>query len=196
MKQTLFPLLLAFVLLSSCKKAPLEVTSTESRALTTRDTPAKLNATSDERFRDTQPSPIRDEAPASWLSRPATQFRLLNYSFGTSGSGEVYVSQSQGTVLDNVNRWMKQFGLAELDATAVAALPKVTMLGAEGVWLEAAGTYAGGMGKADMNGAALAGVVVAIGTNIYTVKMVGTAEEVAAEKDNLKAYTNSLRLNE
>ena len=43
---------------------------------------------------------------------------------------------------------------------------------------------------------ALAGVVVALGTEIFTVKMVGSVEEVAAEKANLQAYVKSLRMAE
>lgn len=196
MKRTLFPLLLSPLLLVCCEKTPSEVSSTESRGLTTKDGEVKLNATSDERFRDTQPSPLQGDAPAGWLTRPATQFRLINFAFGASGTGEVYVSQSQGTVLDNVNRWLKQFSLTDLDAAGIAALPKVTMLGNEGVWVEAAGTYAGGMGKAPAADHALAGVVVALGTEIFTVKMVGSVEEVAAEKANLQAYVKSLRMAE
>lgn len=196
MKRTLFPLFLSSALLVCCKKPPTEVTSTETRGLTTKDGEVKLHASSDERFRDTKPSPIQGEAPEGWLVRPPTQFRLVNYAFGQSGDGEVYVSLSQGTVLDNVNRWLKQFSLPDLDAAGVAALPKIAMLGNEGVWVEAAGTYAGGMGKAPATDRALAGVVVSIGADIYTVKMVGSTAEVAAEKEKLQAYVKSLRMGE
>jgi hypothetical protein len=195
-KQLLIPLFIAISMLCSCKKVPLVVTSTETRELSTKDGPVKLNASSDERFRDSQPSPLQGDAPSNWLSRPASQFRLLNFAFGSSGTGEVYVSKSQGSVLDNVNRWMKQFAQPNLDDAGMEKLEKIPLLGTEAVWVTAEGTYAGGMGKEPVEGFALAGVVGRVGSDIYTVKMVGPKEEVAAEKEKLQAYVKSLRMAE
>ena len=187
---------IACSMLCSCKKVPLVVTSTETRELSTKDGPVKLNASSDERFRDSQPSPLQGDAPSNWLSRPASQFRLLNFAFGSSGTGEVYVSKSQGSVLDNVNRWMKQFAQPNLDDAGVEKLEKISLLGTEAVWVTAEGTYAGGMGKQPVEGFALAGVVGLVGDDIYTVKMVGPKEEVAAENEKLQNYVKSLRMAE
>jgi len=195
-KQLLIPLFIAISMLCSCKKVPLVVTSTETRELSTKDGPVKLNASSDERFRDSQPSPLQGDAPSNWLSRPASQFRLLNFAFGSSGTGEVYVSKSQGSVLDNVNRWMKQFAQPNLDDAGLEKLEKIALLGTEAIWVTAEGTYAGGMGKEPVEGFALAGVVGRVGNDIYTVKMVGPKEEVAAEKEKLQAYVKSLRMAE
>lgn len=195
-KQLLIPMFIACSMLCSCKKVPLVVTSTETRELSTKDGPVKLNASSDERFRDSQPSPLQGDAPSNWLSRPASQFRLLNFAFGSSGTGEVYVSKSQGSVLDNVNRWMKQFAQPNLDDAGMEKLEKIPLLGTEAVWVTAEGTYAGGMGKEPVEGFALAGVVGRVGSDIYTVKMVGPKEEVAAEKEKLQAYVKSLRMAE
>lgn len=196
MKQFLIPMFIACSMLCSCKKVPLVVTSTETRELSTKDGPVKLNASSDERFRDSQPSPLQGDAPSNWLSRPASQFRLLNFAFGSSGTGEVYVSKSQGSVLDNVNRWMKQFAQPNLDDTGLEKLEKIALLGTEAVWVTAEGTYAGGMGKEPVEGFSLAGVVGRVGNDIYTVKMVGPKEEVAAEQEKLQAYVKSLRIAE
>ncbi|MBU6326696.1 MAG: hypothetical protein KGQ89_03625 [Verrucomicrobia bacterium] len=196
MKQLLIPMFIACSMLCSCKKVPLVVTSTETRERSTKDGPVKLNASSDERFRDSQPSPLQGDAPSNWLSRPASQFRLLNFAFGSSGTGEVYVSKSQGSVLDNVNRWMKQFAQPNLDDAGMEKLEKIALLGTEAVWVSAEGTYAGGMGKEPVEGFSLAGVVGRVGNDIYTVKMVGPKEEVAAEKEKLQAYVKSLRMAE
>lgn len=195
-KQLLIPMFIACSMLCSCKKVPLVVTSTETRERSTKDGPVKLNASSDERFRDSQPSPLQGDAPSNWLSRPASQFRLLNFAFGSSGTGEVYVSKSQGSVLDNVNRWMKQFAQPNLDDAGMEKLEKIALLGTEAVWVSAEGTYAGGMGKEPVEGFSLAGVVGRVGNDIYTVKMVGPKEEVAAEKEKLQAYVKSLRMAE
>lgn len=171
----------------------MEVTSTEKRGITTKDQEVKLFASAEEQFRGSSTSPFQDAPAPNWVARPASQFRLLNYGFGVSGTGEVYVSRSQGSVLDNVNRWRKQFQQADLTAQELAALPKATMLGAEAVLVEAEGRYASGMGKEPVDGFALAGWVAKIGTDIITIKMVGPKDEVAAEKENLHRYAQSLK---
>ncbi len=120
----------------------------------------------------------------------------MNYRFGESGMGEVWVSISQGTVLDNVNRWFKQFGTESVDAAALAKLPSVTLAGSPGVWVTAEGEYAGGMGAPPKPGFALAGVVASVGGQILTVKMVGPKAEVEAAKPVLEAYAKSVRMAE
>ena len=172
------------------------MTVTETRPATTKDRQAKLFATSDERFRDAKPSPVKAETPDGWLALPASQFRLLNYRFGESGMGEVWVSLANGSVLDNVNRWFKQFAASPIDAAALAKLPVVKLAGATGVWVTAEGDYAGGMQAPTKPGFALAGVVAAFNGQILTVKMVGPKAEVEAAKPVLEAYAKSVRLAE
>jgi hypothetical protein len=178
----------------SCKKREAEVTNTETRIRTTKDEEAKLFATSDEQFRNTPTSPVIADAPSHWLARPATEFRLLNYAFGESGKGEVYVSISQGSVKDNANRWLGQFAQPALDD--ISGLEKIMMLNSEGSWISAEGIYAGGMGKPPVEGFALAGVIANLSGKIYTVKMVGVKNEVLAEKESLQSFVKSLRLRE
>ena len=188
-------LLACVVTLFSCEEKK-EVTVTETRAATTRDIEPKLFATSDERFRDAKPSPVKAETPVGWLALPASQFRILNYRFGESGTGEVWVSISQGSVLDNVNRWLKQFGRDPLDQAALEKLPTVTLAGSAGVFVTADGEYASGMGSPPKPGFALAGVVASVGRQILTVKMVGPKAEVEAAKPVLETYVKSLRMAE
>lgn len=167
---------------------------TESRPVSTRDGHAKLFATDDERFRDARPSPVKGETPAGWQALPATQMRLLNYRFGIAGSGEVWVSISQGGVRENVNRWLGQFGSPALDEEGISKLRQVELAGHPGVWVEAAGDYNGGMGAARKEGQALAGVVALINGQIVTVKMVGPESDVAEQKAALEAYAKNLKL--
>ena len=188
-------LLASVVMFSGCEEKK-EITVTETRAATTRDVAPKLFATSDERFRDAKPSPVKADTPAGWLALPASQFRLLNYRFGESGLGEVWVSLAQGSVPDNVNRWLKQFGAPAVDAAALAKLPVVTLAGSAGVWVTAAGDYAGGMNAPTKPGFALAGVVASVGGQILTVKMVGPKVEVEAAKPVLEAFVKSVRMAE
>lgn len=186
-------LLASVVMFSACEEKK-EVTVTETRALTTKDEAPKLFATSDERFRDAKPSPVKGEVPQGWLVLPPSQFRLLNYRFGESGMGEVWVSLASGTVLDNANRWLRQFGAEQLDAAALAKLPTVPIAGTTGVWVTAAGDYAGGMGAPPKPGFGLAGVVATVRGQILTVKMIGPKAEVEAARPVLEGFAKSLHL--
>ncbi|MES2921796.1 MAG: hypothetical protein V4819_09620 [Verrucomicrobiota bacterium] len=192
MKSRAVCLIACVVMFSACEEKK-EVTVTETREATTRDVSPKLFATSDERFRNAKPSPVKADTPAGWLALPASQMRLLNYRFGESGMGEVWVSISQGSVLDNVNRWLKQFGAPAIDAATLEKLPAVTIAGSTGKWVTAAGDYAGGMGAPPKAGFALAGVVASVGGQILTVKMVGPKAEVEAAKPVLEAYARTVR---
>jgi len=166
----------------------------ETRKETSKDFAPELFATSDQRFRDTKPSPFNGVAPESWLSLPASSMRILNYRFGESGMGEVYLSVTGGGVQENVNRWRKQFGVDPLSPADFDAMENVDVAGTEGVWMELEGRYdAGPMGGGAKPGFALAGVVADVGGRILTVKMIGPEPEVEAEKEELRAYVGSLR---
>jgi hypothetical protein len=166
----------------------------ESRPLTTKDRDPKLFATSDERFRNAQPAPVKGAPPENWLVLPPAQFRELNYRFGASGTGEVYVTLASGSVGDNVNRWRGQFGLQPLSPDEMDAAQRTPIAGTEGVWVEAAGEYGSGMGAAAKPGYGLAGVIAQVGDRILTLKMVGPQAEVEAEKSALKAFAASLEM--
>ncbi len=68
------------------------------------------------------------------------------------------------------------------------------MAGASGVWVEAAGDYASGMGAPPKPGFALAGVVASTSRGILTVKMVGPKAEVESAKPLLETFAKSLEL--
>ena len=182
------------VLLLSCKGEKTAILVEETRAKTSEDAEPRLFATSDERFRDTQPSPVKGEAPENWLALPASKFRILNYRFGESGLGEVYVSLSSGSVLDNLNRWRGQFGKDALSGAQFVAAERMDVVGVSGVWMEANGQYGAGMGASAKPGYGLAGVIADVGGQILTVKMIGPESEVAAETQALRDYVASLRI--
>lgn len=194
----------AMLVLGACNKRS-ETTASETRPVTMRDEKLKLDATSSERFGngggmpapampagDAPESPVAaSHLPDGWTELPGNAFRLLNYSFGNGG--EVSVSMSRGGVVDNVNRWMGQFGSPAIDAAGMAELEKASVVGFEGVWLKAAGDYAPGMGRPSVTDYALRGIVAEKGGDIFTVKMVGAAAEVAAEEANLRAFVEGLK---
>ncbi len=193
MKSRVACLLASVVMFSACEEKK-EVTVTETRALTTKDEAPKLFATSHERFRNAKPSPVKGEVPQGWLVLPPSQFRLLNYRFGESGMGEVWVSLASGTVLDNANRWFRQFGAEPLDAVALAKLPRVPIADTDAVWVTAAGDYSDGMGAPPKPGFGLAGVVATVKGQILTVKMIGPKAEVEAAKPVLEGFVKSLHM--
>lgn len=166
----------------------------ETRPLTTKDRGTKLFATSDERFRNAKPSPVKGSPPENWLALPAAQFRELNYRFGASGMGEVYVTLASGSVADNVNRWRGQFGVAPLTPEEFDAAEKTPIAETEGIWVEASGGYASGMGAPAKPGFGLAGVIAVVDGKILTLKMIGPQSEVEAEKAALKAFAAGLEM--
>ena len=180
----------------ACEKQGGTVVVEETRALTTKDAKPKLFAKSEERFENMKPGPVKGVPPENWLVLPAKQFRDLNYRFGESGLGEVYVSILTGGVGENVNRWRKQFEVEPLTAEGLEALERVTMAGSEGVWVEAEGSFGGMGGVESKSGYGLAGVIAQVNGKLMTLKMVGPAEEVNKEKEALKTFAASLELTE
>lgn len=182
--------------LTGCKEAPERMLVEEKRRVTLKDVEPKMFATSDERFSNAKPSPVQGNPPENWLERPGDNIRLLNYAFGESGLGEVYVSISAGGVMNNANRWLNQFGVAPMTAEAFSAMEKIPVAGVEGVWVVAEGEYGSGMGADAKPGYGLAGVIAEVDGKILTVKMVGPKNEVEAEKAALRAYIGTLKMAE
>jgi hypothetical protein len=190
---TLRPFIIGISLLcASCEKDSALMEVEDTRPLTTKDRDPKLFATSDERFRNAQPSPVKGSPPENWLALPPAQFRELNYRFGASGMGEVYVTLASGSVADNVNRWRGQFGVAPFTPEEFDAAEKTPIAGTEGIWVEASGEYASGMGAPAKPGYGLAGVIAQVDGKILTLKMVGPQAEVEAERAALKTFAASL----
>jgi hypothetical protein len=197
MKAYVVCLLASVVIFSSCEKKAQIVTVTETRTASARNLEPKLFATSDQRFRDAKPSPVKGETPVGWRELPASQFRLLNYRFGESGMGEVWVSLSAGSVLDNVNRWLQQFAVSPLTADGLKNLQSMEIVKTSGTYVTAEGDYVGGMGAAPKPGFALAGVITALSDGrILTAKMVGPKAEVESAKPVFETYVKSLSLAE
>jgi hypothetical protein len=181
------------VLLPGCKSRPAEVDILETRELTTEDHAPKLNATSAERFLGARaPRSYRHELPDGWSERPASMLRKLNFAIGPEGEGEVYLSETQGDVASNLNRWRGQFGLEALPPSEIEKLPSVPALGGGMSMLRLSGTYSPGMGRPDREGFALAGAIGVRDGMVITIKMVGPEELVAAEAERFESFLGSL----
>jgi hypothetical protein len=183
------------LLLSACgkKQGVLDTQmAQETRVVTMRDENFKLDATSTERFSEPVDSPVLATfIPPGWLEQPASTFRLLNYRFGNTG--ECWVSISSGGVLGNLNRWRGQFDLEPQIEADLEKLERVDLIGSPGYWVEAAGHYKPGMNQPPREGQALAGVIAESKGRIVTVKMVGSQEDVDANKDLLRRFIAGLK---
>ncbi|MGJ8676794.1 MAG: hypothetical protein ACSHX0_04710 [Akkermansiaceae bacterium] len=131
---------------------------------------------------------LKAAVPPEWKEVPGTQFRVLNYTFGSDG--EVYVSQSGGGVLPNLNRWLAQYNQAAVSSTD--SFEKISLTGIEGILVEIQGKFSGGMGKPPRENAGLLGAMSDKAGSLLTVKMIGDAEEVAAEKERFVEFCKSL----
>ena len=196
-------ILAAAVVLGGCKRE--EVTASGKRELTMRDKNLVLDADNNARFSqgmapaapampaEAPPSPfVASVVPDGWTEAPSSAFRLLNYKFGTAG--EAYLSVSRGGVLENVNRWLGQFGVDAIGAAGLDAMEKVEIDGHQGVWVMADGKFGGAMGKQAQDAWSLRGVVTEGPRGLVTVKMLGPTVEVEEAEAALKAFVNGLSL--
>jgi len=175
----------------SCGRKEKVVEITETRVVSKVDENFRLDATSDERFSGLR-SKFEYQEQEDWVKILPTQFRLLNFKFGQSG--EVYVSISGGGLLQNTNRWLKQFEKEELDDQGLALLPRVPLMGGRAIMVKAEGDFGGGMGKPPQKNWALRGVLAPMQDQILTVKMMGPKEEVEKQQAALLDFCRTLNL--
>lgn len=198
------PLYLLFLL--GCDKKE-GLVSTETRELTTLDQkPVPLAVTSAQQFEppgsteESSSTPSAPQAsfhydlPEGWTEESPTQFREINFSLREGG--EVYFSRVRGGVLDNLNRWLGQFGADKLTPESLGSLERVSLLGKEGYLITAEGDYNPGMGRPVKKGQALVGVIADSGGEIMTVKMITPSAQASTEKSSLKKFIASLRRKE
>ena len=171
---------LVLVQLTSCK---------EQAESTKRVETVEINERRELTMHDVPKAPIIPVMPPEWRQVPGTQIRVFNYRFGKSG--EVFISNARGGILQYVNRWSKQYGKPSV--TAVSGLPKIKVLEEQGVLVEATGRFVGGMGKLPRDNAGLLGAVIGFSDDILTIKMIGSAEEVAAEKERFITFCESIK---
>lgn len=141
-------------------------------------------------------SDIGYDVPRGWEELPPAQFRNPNFRIPGRDALECYVTVlpgGGGDVAMNVNRWRGQMGLEPISEAEVAALPRKTLMGREGVAVELEGTY-GGMSESPRTGYKMVGVLVQLPMVGITVKMVGPAADVDAEKAGLESLCASIRL--
>jgi len=194
-------LLAAASVLVSCgdSTAPKSVTST--RRVVSDAVGAPEGSTSAARFgmagadkAHSTESEFRWEVPTGWTTAPARAMRVVTFTAGPEGAVECYVSVLRGDaggLAANVNRWRRQMGQEALSEEAIAALPKIPVLGRECPLVEVSGDFTG-MDQTTQAGAALLGLVCELPENALFVKMTGPSAAVAAERERFEAFCQSL----
>jgi hypothetical protein len=146
----LFAVLGAALCATSCSPpdGPYEIT--ERRVREEPRPQALAPATSDARFGAVRTSPppttsgggIAFELPQGWVERPAVGGRIV--SFGVEAKpaldGSIgLLPNEEDREAASVNLLRGKVGLDALDAAAVAELPRLTVMGRAGIWVEARG---------------------------------------------------------
>ena len=194
------PLVLMVSIINSCGEEK-ELVSSETRELTTLDMrPILINATSRDRFErkaadsDGKGKEIASGylyvTPEGWIEKVPTMFRTVNL-FLPSG-GEAYVSEVGGNILDNVNRWYKQFGQEAINQSQLESLETIKLLGEKAYFVEATGSYNPGMGKEALKGVTLYGAIKEKKGSLVTVKFIAPEKSAQDELANFKTFCESL----
>jgi hypothetical protein len=134
---------------------------------------------------DGDAAPFTWQAPEGWAQGPAKQMRVVTFNPKDRAGVECYVAVlggAAGGVAANVNRWRQQLNLAPLAADAIAALPKVQVLG-----------RASPMVEIDGGASSMYGLVCELGASTVFVKMTGPSESLRAERGRFVEFCKSLK---
>lgn len=130
--------------------------------------------------------------PAGWSKTEARTMRLVN--FATGDGAECYISVLGGTgggVLMNINRWLKQIGKPEISADGVAGLTHIPVLGQQVPLVDGTGDFKGMEGEGAA-GQGLMATIVLLPNKAVTVKLIGPAGAVAAQRDTFVNFAASI----
>jgi hypothetical protein len=167
-----------------------------------------VGASSAERFgappsaRQAPENPLTWSAPDGWREvAPRSSFRMADFEVGGDPLGECYLSilpGGGGGVLANVNRWYAQFGLAPLDSSQLAALPRFGLLGAAATYVQLEGTFTAMSGE-PLADAALLGLIFEVaetpempGFSLF-LKCTGPRGLIETERDAFLELARSVR---
>ncbi len=145
------------------------------------------------------PLPFQWETPPGWQILAPQPMRDLNFAVGDPPSTECFLSvlsSSGGGLAANVNRWRQQMGLAPESADVIDALPPIQVLGLQGTLVELEGTYSGMRGDQNAENSKLLAAFVPAGGQTLTIKMIGPAEQVNAERESFLSFVSSLAVSD
>ncbi|MHC5011327.1 MAG: hypothetical protein ACYTG6_10305 [Planctomycetota bacterium] len=140
-------------------------------------------------------SSLRWTAPEGWVRQPDRMMREVTFVPEGATGTECYVTilgGAAGGAVANIDRWRQQIGLEPMGEGEFEALPRMSVLGGQAVWVALRGHYRG-MGDQDQEEAMLLGFVRERGEDTVFVKMTGPAAEVEPQQSAFEAFCASLR---
>ena len=143
-------------------------------------------------FRNAKVENLTFDVPDAWKEDPSPrQMRLATFAVNANGqSGELIFSKFpglQGSLATNVSRWRGQVGLAPVTEVNEAAISKVTLSGKEAMLFDFSGPDPASPAKRVIQ------VVATRGDGVYYIKLLGSAELVASQKEAFQSLLASLR---
>lgn len=177
--------------ISSCKKDKhTQITIDSPRDLTIEETFQNIQENRKEIFPHNNTStPYIFTQPELWKTQAPTDFRILNFTFGDKG--EVYLSESRGDILANVNRWLGQFKQPALGD--ISTLETINLFGKTAYIVETSGSFQGMRMTKPIDNFSLLGIIVKVEGVLITIKMTGNHSEVTSQKSNLFSFCDSLQ---
>jgi hypothetical protein len=136
------------------------------------------------------------DLPAGWTELPGSAMRLVNLRVAGDPRAECYLSslpRAGGGMLENVNRWRNQMGLAAIDAEALGKLPRAQLLGRDAVLVELDGTFTGMDGTA-VPEARMLGAIAALPAVTLFLKMTGPRDLLQRERAGFDKVLGTLRM--
>ena len=137
------------------------------------------------------------DAPASWVRRPGTDIRILNFAIQDRDDAYCFLTAMESgasNLLDQANRWRRQFGLDPIDQETLDTYPTQSLFGAPAIRVECEGDFNDGLGGQPIQDAALVGLMAfQKGTSVF-VKMVGPKEVIDGEHENFDLFVTSIQV--
>jgi len=135
---------------------------------------------------------FRYRLPDGWSQGAATPMRLIDLD----APGDVHcwvtrLSGDGGGLLRNLNRWRGEMGAEPMQATEIADLEQIELLGSDVPLLALHGRYQG-RGGAPIDDAALRACATRYRGSLVSVKMVGPAAAVAEQEQAFRSFCASL----
>ena len=204
------------LLLAGCGKPADRVEISESTPASQYLSPPKLDATSEERFKqpempgaqatapDAQAMAQAPEAslhfhletPPGWTELEPIAMRASNFSVGPNGEAECYLSVlpgGGGGIRANADRWRGQMQLAPYTDEEFAALTRIPVFEQQALYIQFDGAYKD-MGAAEpIPGYRLMGLLFEYESHGVYLKFVGPADVATAEQNRFIQLIGSLQ---
>jgi len=136
------------------------------------------------------------QTPDGWQEDRGKPMRIVTFTGGEGSSWECYISvltAQAGGVEANFNRWASQMGKTDIDVQFISQLPEINIMGKSCKVLDINGDYIDMQGNTFEN-YRLLGTVCPLENHTLFIKMTGTDQEIAQQKENFFKLCKSLSL--